>query len=64
VVLGCGNPSRGDDALGPALLDRVEEWLRLHPDRRVVALGDFQLQVEHTLDPTPFEQLPRGGAKR
>ena len=50
VVLGCGNPSRGDDALGPALMARVEAWMRVHPDRPVTAVEDFQLQVEHTLD--------------
>lgn len=50
AVLGCGNPSRGDDAIGPVLLERVEEWTRAHPGRPVVAAQDFQLQVEHTLD--------------
>lgn len=50
VVLGCGNPSRGDDALGPALMERLEAWMRLHPDRPVEAVEDFQFQVEHALD--------------
>ena len=27
VVLACGNPSRGDDAIGPLLLARLESWL-------------------------------------
>ena len=49
-MLCCGNPSRGDDALGPILLEKVEEWTRAHPDRPVVIAQDFQLQVEHTLD--------------
>lgn len=50
AVLGCGNPSRGDDAIGPVLLERIEEWTRAHPDRPVVVAQDFQLQVEHALD--------------
>lgn len=50
AILGCGNPSRGDDALGPALLERVEEWTRAHPGLPVVVAQDFQLQVEHALD--------------
>ena len=50
VVLGCGNPSRGDDGLGPALMERVEGWIRQHPDYSVAAVEDFQFQVEHTLD--------------
>ena len=50
AILGCGNPSRGDDALGPALLERVEEWARTHPGRPMAIAQDFQLQVEHALD--------------
>ncbi|MBL0313459.1 MAG: hydrogenase maturation protease [Holophagaceae bacterium] len=50
IILGCGNPSRGDDALGPLLIERVGHWIRLHPDRPVAAVEDFQFQVEHSLD--------------
>ena len=50
VVLGSGNPSRGDDALGPALMERVAGWIARHPERPVVIVEDFQLQVEHALD--------------
>ncbi len=46
LVIGIGNPSRGDDALGPLMIERLEalglpdtEWLT-----------DFQLQVEYALD--------------
>lgn len=49
LVLAIGNPSRGDDALGPLLLERL-----LHADMPsagdVDLLTDFQLQVEHALD--------------
>lgn len=54
MVLACGNPSRGDDALGPILLDRLQAWLEsadfagLADDFELI--GDFQLQVEHALD--------------
>lgn len=53
LVFGYGNPSRGDDALGPSLLERLEQ--RLDPGIRQAAGGiefltDFQLQVEHALD--------------
>ena len=50
IILGCGNPSRGDDAMGPALLERVVRWICLHPDKSVAAVEDFQFQVEHSLD--------------
>jgi hydrogenase maturation protease len=49
LILACGNPSRGDDALGPLLIDRLSR----DPDlarRDVETLTDFQLQIEHVLD--------------
>lgn len=50
VVLACGNPARGDDAVGPLLLERVAGWARAHPAADVTTIGDFQLQIEHALD--------------
>lgn len=47
LVLGYGNPSRGDDALGPLLLDFVERQFDL---ARIELLTDFQLQIEYALD--------------
>lgn len=46
VIFAVGNPSRGDDALGPLLMAELEtqSW----PDVTLVA--DFQLQIEHALD--------------
>jgi hydrogenase maturation protease len=49
LVLGIGNPSRGDDALGPGLVDRLREQ-GVEQGGRVDLLTDFQLQVEHALD--------------
>lgn len=46
LVFGWGNPSRGDDALGPLFVERIHA-LRLS---EVECLTDFQLQVEHALD--------------
>jgi hydrogenase maturation protease len=46
LVFGWGNPSRGDDALGPLFIDRLLD-LQLPG---VECLTDFQLQVEHALD--------------
>lgn len=46
VVLAVGNESRGDDALGPLLLRRLEE----EGLPGVTCIGDFQLQIEHALD--------------
>lgn len=46
LLIGIGNPSRGDDAIGPLAIERLET-LDL-PDTEL--LTDFQLQVEHALD--------------
>jgi hydrogenase maturation protease len=51
VVFAIGNPSRGDDAIGPLLFERLSTWL----DEEGLADGfdlfeDFQLQIEHAID--------------
>lgn len=46
LIFGWGNPSRGDDALGPRFVERVEALGLPGID----CLTDFQLQVEHALD--------------
>lgn len=48
LIFAIGNPSRGDDALGPALLEGLQTELTNHPELEL--LSDFQLQVEHALD--------------
>jgi hydrogenase maturation protease len=48
LVLGWGNRSRGDDALGPLLVERLSA--ALGDDGRVECLDDYQLQVEMALD--------------
>ena len=55
LVFAIGNPSRGDDALGPLLCSRLEAELggnRRGGDGRasVRFVEDFQLQIEHVLD--------------
>jgi hydrogenase maturation protease len=45
-VFSWGNPSRGDDALGP----QVHDLLLQENLDDVELLTDFQLQIEHTLD--------------
>ncbi|HEX4883365.1 MAG TPA: hydrogenase maturation protease [Casimicrobiaceae bacterium] len=49
VVVACGNESRGDDALGPAFVERAQG----RPDPPGVTttfVADYQLQPEHALD--------------
>ncbi len=51
LILACGNPSRGDDALGPRLLERLEaDRAEGRIPDRFETLTDFQLQIEHAMD--------------
>ena len=51
LVFGWGNPSRGDDALGPLFIEQFTALAERHPEWGAVeCLTDFQLQVEHALD--------------
>jgi hydrogenase maturation protease len=46
VLLGWGNVTRSDDALGPLLMERARSVQLRH----VTLVEDFQLQIEHALD--------------
>lgn len=51
LIFSCGNPSRGDDALGSLLCERLEAELESDDlSRQVEILTDFQLQIEHATD--------------
>ena len=51
LIFGWGNPGRGDDALGPALIERIGAAQPRHPEwEPLTLLTDFQLQPEHALD--------------
>lgn len=49
LVFGYGNPGRGDDALGPAFVERLEQ-ADAAAARDIACLTDMQLQVEHVTD--------------
>ncbi|MCB1753919.1 MAG: hydrogenase maturation protease [Gammaproteobacteria bacterium] len=51
TVISYGNPSRGDDAIGPLMFDRLQN-AQTNGDipSSVTLVTDFQLQVEHILD--------------
>jgi len=51
LIFGWGNPSRGDDALGPLFVEHFAALAARHPEwGEVDCLTDYQLQVEHALD--------------
>ncbi len=51
LIFTYGNPSRGDDALGPAMYDLLVKHQQETSDLdRVELLTDFQLQIEHAVD--------------
>jgi len=49
LVLGIGNPSRGDDALGPRLMERLAQRQAEGSLCQCALLCDYQLQIEHAL---------------
>ena len=57
LVFACGNPSRGDDALGSELLRALERCRVSGEIAGVELLTDFQLQVEHALDLTGRDRV-------
>jgi len=50
LVLGWGNLSRGDDALGPLCLAALQDQWPMALQESPEFLDDYQLQVEHALD--------------
>ncbi|MBU1365878.1 MAG: hydrogenase maturation protease [Gammaproteobacteria bacterium] len=51
VIFAVGNPSRGDDALGPECYGQLEKWLKNENlAEQFELIEDFQLQIEHALD--------------
>ncbi len=54
LIFAWGNPSRGDDALGPMFVEQLAEppgaLLSSMPFDTFECLSDYQLQIEHALD--------------
>jgi len=51
LIFTYGNPSRGDDGLGPAMFELLENHKQTgHDLDKVDLLTDYQLQIEHSLD--------------
>lgn len=50
LVFGWGNRSRGDDALGPLFVERLQLMAEAAGLAGLEFLDDYQLQVEHALD--------------
>ncbi len=57
LVLGWGNRSRGDDALGPLCVEALQDALPTHLKRQVEFLEDYQLQIEFALDLVGRERI-------
>jgi hydrogenase maturation protease len=58
LIIGYGNPSRGDDALGPAAIEAIERLAGEHPEWGAVeVVTDFQLQIEFVTDLAGRERI-------
>lgn len=53
LFFGYGNPGRGDDALGPLLIERINQ-LKLAD---LSSLVDMQLMIEHAADLIGYDQV-------
>ena len=52
LLFGYGNPGRGDDSLGPLLVESIQQLSSLH-----IVKVDMQLLIEHATDLTGFDQI-------
>jgi hydrogenase maturation protease len=50
LIFGWGNPSRGDDALGPLFVEKLRAQSSSFEPASIEFLDDFQLQIEHAMD--------------
>ena len=53
LLFGYGNPGRGDDVLGPMLIEQIEQ-LKL---QNVTSLVDMQLLIEHAVDLVGYDKV-------
>lgn len=53
LLFGFGNPGRGDDALGPMLVEHLEKFAIVNLEFQ----ADMQLQVEHVTDLAECDQV-------
>lgn len=53
LLFGYGNPGCGDDALGPLLIERMNQLKLMN----TTCLIDMQLLIEHAVDLTEFDQI-------
>lgn len=58
LLFAYGNLSRGDDALGPMLLQRIQHvYQHRQCQWPLIFLQDYQLQIEHVMDMKGCEQV-------
>jgi len=50
LFFGYGNLSRGDDPLGPLVIETLLEWQQERNWIHIRSLTDYQLQIEHSMD--------------
>lgn len=60
LLIGFGNPGRGDDGLGPALVESLES----SPPKGLELIGDYQLTIDLAYDIAPFETVVFADADR
>ena len=57
LLFGYGNLGRGDDGVGPALIEVMQDYLADNNRTDVECLTDMQLQIEHVTDLVARERI-------
>ena len=57
LLLGYGNPGRGDDALGPALVEHFQQSKQSKSSQKTCFQSDIQLVVEHVTDLKGYDPI-------
>lgn len=57
LIIGYGNPARGDDALGPLVADHIESIKSHRHWQHVDVLTAYQLQIENVMDVADYQTV-------
>ena len=57
LIIGYGNPARGDDALGPSVAEHIESLKLLRPWQHIDVLTEYQLQIENVMDLADYQTV-------
>lgn len=57
LIIGYGNPARGDDGLGPLVAEHIESLKSLRHWQHIDVLTAYQLQIENVMDLVDYQTV-------